>query len=389
MLRAIRYELKPTKAQAEMIRRFCGCCRFIFNRMLDKRKKLYEESKESVSAYDQILELPALKKAEETCWLSECPAQALQQAILDLECAYKNFFRRVKEKKVKPGFPKFRKKGVRDRYRIPVACKIDFEQWLIQLPKLGWVKIYRGHNKTITGKVHQCTVSCTSTGRYFVSVLYECEDRTPLENGKSVGIDVGVKSFAVLSTGEVIENQKYLTDALKRLRVLQRAMARKYQKDKKVKDQSRNWHKARLQVAKLHERIRNRREDFLQKLTTRIARHYSVVCIEDLNVQGMMANHHLARAISDCGWRRFVTMLEYKCDRVERIDRFFASSQTCYKCGTKNPKVKNLSVREWTCPQCGTRHDRDLNAAKNIEREGLSRLACNTGLPVLAKNPRL
>lgn len=387
MLRAVRYELKPTEVQKERIRRFCGCCRFVYNRMLAQRQALYKESKQSISAYDQMLELPALKKAEETSWLSECPAQALQQAILDLDSAYKNFFRRVKNKDSKAGFPKFHKKGVRDRYRIPVACKVDFEGWRIQLPKLGWVRIFRGHNKSVTGRIHRCTVSYTSSGRYFVSILHDCEDRAKLGNGKSVGIDVGLKSFAVLSTGEVIENQTHLASALKRLRVLQRAMARKYREGKKVSEQSRNWHRAKWRVAKLHEAIRNRREDFLHKLTTRIAKEYSIVCVEDLNVQGMMRNRHLARAIGDCGWRRFVTMLEYKCDHVQRVNRFFASSQTCHVCGEKNPRVKNLAVREWTCPKCGSHHKRDENAAINIQREGLSRLASSTGLPVFAKNP--
>ena len=193
-----------------------------------------------------------------------------------------------------------------------------------------------------------------------------------LNNNKSVGIDVGIKDFAILSDGKVFESQKYLKSNLKKLRVLQRTVSRRYQRNKKREEQSNNWNKAVRQVAKLQEHIAFQRYDYLHKVSTWIANNYSTVCVETLNVKGMMKNHHLAQAISDCSWGMFINMLEYKCDNLVKIDKWFASSQTCSKCGYVNIAVKNLAVREWTCPECGTTHNRDLNAAKNIEREGLS-----------------
>ena len=224
--------------------------------------------------------------------------------------------------------------------------------------------------------------------------MYEAPERAPLNNGLSVGIDVGIKEFAVCSDGVVFENQKHYRRQLRRLRVLQRTMARRYDRTKDVYDdagkkigvrepQSKNWHKAKAAVAKCHEKIRNQRNDYLNKVSSRSASKYSIVCIEDLNVKGMVKNRHLSRAISDCGWTAFKTMLKYKCDTLIEVDRFFASSQTCHCCGYKNERVKNLSVRDWTCPECGTHHDRDNNAAQNILREGLSRYSISTSLEVL------
>ena len=363
MLRAIKYELNPTKAQKTLIRQSCGCCRKVYNVMLDRKISAYKEDGTSLSKYELINQLVELKK--ELPFLKDAPSQALQQAIFNLDTAYTNFFR-------KGGFPKFKKKGVKDSFRIPVACIFDFVDWTVKTAKIGTIRVYKGHNKPISGKIKSYTISCTSTDRYYISVLYETMDKPKLNNNKSVGIDVGIKDFATLSDGTVFENQKHLKSSLRKLRVLQRTASRRYQQGKKREEQSNNWKKAVKQVAKLYEHIAFQRYDYLQKVSTWIAKNYSTVCVETLNVKGMMKNHHLAQAISDCGWSMFINILEYKCDNLVKIDKWFASSQTCSECGYVNTATKNLSIREWTCPECGTIHNRDLNAAINIEREGLS-----------------
>ncbi len=363
MLRAIKYELNPTKAQKTLIRQSCGCCRKVYNVMLDRKISAYKEDGTSLSKYELINQLVELKK--ELPFLKDVPSQALQQAIFNLDTAYANFFR-------KGGFPKFKKKGVKDSFRIPVACIFNFMDWTVKTAKIGTIRVYKGHNKPISGKIKSYTISCTSTDRYYISVLYETMDKPKLNNNKSVGIDVGIKDFATLSDGTVFENQKHLKSNLRKLRVLQRTVSRRYQQGKKREEQSNNWKKAVRRVAKLHEKIAFQRYDYLHKVSTWIAENYSTVCVETLNVKGMMRNHHLAQAISDCGWSMFLNMLEYKCDNLVKIDKWFASSQTCSECGYINTATKNLAIREWTCPECGTIHNRDLNAAKNIEREGLS-----------------
>ena len=365
MLRAIKYELNPTKAQKTLIRQTCGCCRKVYNVMLDRKISAYKEDGTSLSSFELINQLPELKK--ELTYLKDAPSQALQQVIKNLDAAYANFFR-----KGGSGFPKFKKKGCKDSFRIPVACLIDYDNWTIKVAKIGTVRFFKGHNKQINGKIKSYTIIHTSTDRYYISVLYETMDKPKLNNNKSVGIDVGIKDFATLSDGKVFENQKHLKSNLKKLRVLQRTVSRRYQRNKKREEQSNNWRKAVKRVAKLQEHIAFQRYDYLHKVSTWIARNYSTVCVETLNVKGMVKNHHLAQAVSDCGWGAFISMLEYKCDNLVKIDRWFASSQTCFECGHKEDKVKNLSIREWTCSKCGTIHNRDLNAALNIEREGLS-----------------
>lgn len=365
MLRAIKYELDPTDIQKVLIKQACGCCRKVYNIMLDRKISAYKKDGRTISAIELINQLPQLKT--ELTYLKDVPSQSLQQSIRNLDAAYANFFRNGGS-----GFPKFKKRGCKDSFRIPVACVIDYDNWTIKTAKIGIIKFYKGHNKQIKGTIKSYTISHTKTDRYFISVLYETMDKPKLNNNKFVGIDVGIKDFATLSDGKVFENQKRLKSNLRKLEVLQRTVSRRYQQKKKREEQSNNCKKALRQVAKLYEKITFQRYDYLHKVSTWIAENYSTVCVETLNVKGMMKNHHLAQAISDCSWGTFINMLEYKCDNLVKIDKWYASSQTCSVCGHKNTTTKNLAIREWTCPECGTIHNRDLNAAKNIEREGLS-----------------
>lgn len=363
MEKAFKFRIYPNKTQQVLLQKSFGCARFVYNHFLAKRIEKYKQDKSNMSYNQCSKELTVLK--QEFKWLKEPDKDALQKALKDLDVAYNNFFSRSEV-----GFPKFKSKRDRNKY-YRTSCTNGNIKYLgnkIQLPKLGKVRI-RDKRTQIEGKILNATISQNPDGRYYVSICCTDVSSMALEPvNHNVGIDLGLKEFAITSDGTKYANPKYLAKSLKRLKFLQKSLSRK------TKDSS-NRNKARLKVARMHQKIANQRRDFLQKLSTEIIRNNDIMCLEDLQVKNMIQNHKLAQAISDVSWSEFVRMLSYKAEwygrRIIRIDKFFPSSQTCHCCGNINPEVKDLSVREWTCPQCRIIHDRDVNAAINILNEGL------------------
>ena len=365
MEKAYKYRIYPNKRQKELLAKSFGCCRFVYNHFLNKRIETYQTEQKTLTYNQCSSELTKLKSELE--WLKEPDKCSLQNALKDVDRAYKNFF------KNNAGFPKYKsKKTHRFSYRTnAINGNIAYLEKHIKLPKLGMVKT---RTKLIPqGRILNATISQEPSGKYYVSLCCTDVEIPKLEKtGKEIGIDLGIKSFAVTSSGETIPNPKYLQKSLNKLARLQRELSRKTRG-------SSNWNKARIKLARLQEHIANQRTDFLQKLSTKLIRENDVICIEDLQVKNMIRNHKLARNIADVSWSEFIRQLQYKADwygkTIIKVDKWYASSQICSCCGNQFPITKDLSVREWICPNCHTVLDRDGNAARNILREGKRLLA--------------
>ena len=358
--RTYKFRLYPTNAQTELLAKHFGCTRFVYNYFLNQRQEQYKLTGKSDNFYEQSKALTELKKQEETAWLNEVNAQSLHFAIRCLDLAYTNFFKKQAK------YPNFKSKRSKNSFTAPQDSHIDGNRLFIRKFKEG-IKC-RVHRE-VKGKIGKVTITKTPSGKYFASVCTEEEYETPFEKtNKSVGLDLGLKDFLTTSEEERFNNNRYTKKYEQRLAHAQRHLSRK-------KKGSRGFENQRLKVARLHEKISNSRADYLHKTSITLVRRYDVICIEDLNVKGMVKNHHLAKSISDVSWGSFVAMLTYKSEwndkKVVKIDRYFPSSQTCSVCGHINEETKDLSVREWECPSCHTHHDRDVNAAINILRVGL------------------
>jgi putative transposase len=379
MLNATKIRLYPTTAQREALTRQFGCARWVFNWGLELSRRTYLETGKGLTYFNLNKQLPELKREHE--WLREADSQALQVALQNLAAAYEAFF------KGRSRYPRFRSKHSQQSFAYPQRVRILERRsngWgLIGLPKVGPVRA--NIHREVAGRIKTVTISLDAAGRYWASIL--TDDGAPLPavsmEGPALGIDVGLTHFAVTSTGRKVANRRFVRRAAANLRRKQKTLSRK-QKGSKSRQ------KSRIQVARAHEKVSRARADFLHKLSRQLVNENQVIAVEDLNVKGMMRNRSLAKAIGDCSWSMFTSMLAYKAERegkaFVKCHRFFPSSKVCNDCGHVENALP-LSVRNWTCRVCGSERDRDINAARNIRDEGLRILA--EGHPATAGGGRL
>ena len=384
MNKAYKFRLYPNKSQQQVLQSHFGAVRFIYNYFLEKKIKVYKETKKTIAWNQLANELPQMKKQEEYSWLKDVNSQALQQAVINLDKSYLNFFRSGF------GFPKFKSKHKSKKsFCFPIVgnnLKIDYKQNRISIPKFIKLKdkdnrIKCKFSREVEGTVKSATISQDRDGRYYISILCEVDmqipQKKPVLRETSRGIDFGVKTFLTFDDGTKIENPKFLKQS-------QEKIARHQQNLAKLEKGTIRYKSKQEQITKLHAKVARQRKDFLNKLTHQLCNDSQVdtICIEDLSIKDMQSEnmHSVNRAIGDLAWNMFTNMLAYKAEwygkNIIKIGRFESSSKTCYECGYVKHDLQ-LSDREWTCPSCGHMHDRDVNAAKNIKDFALPNMNFN------------
>ena len=361
-----KFRLFPTKEQEVLLNQHFGHSRWVYNHFLNERKEQYQADKKSDNYYKQAATLTKLKKEEDTKWLKEVNSQTLQFALRSLDTAFLNFFRGNAQ------FPKFKSRKHKNTFTVPQFGKLEDGKIIIPKFKDGIkVKLHR----EVNGEIGKMSITKTPTGKYYVSIFTEQEVEKLPKTNKQVGIDLGLKAFLITSDNKKFKNNRYTKKYAKQLKKAQQHLSRK-QKG------SNGFEKQKLKVAKIHEKIASCRLDTLHKVSHKLVNEFDVIVCEDLNVKGMIKNHKLSKHIADASWGNFVTLLQYKCDwygkELVKVNRFYPSSKSCSECGWINQELK-LSDREWTCKSCGVVHDRDVNASRNILKEGLKIILSGTG----------